>query len=102
LYGRVSVVIKVRVGVCCFEDWDCQYKLFGRIEEKKMAGSRSEYPAPFMKKDSFKSMREGFKEATRAELEPIDEDELQRKGAISVLSGLAYKAAVPGCVVDGE
>jgi hypothetical protein len=40
-------------------------------------------------------MRDGFKEATRAELEPIDEDELQRKGAISVVSGLAYKAAVP-------
>jgi hypothetical protein len=39
-----------------------------------------EYPAPFMKKDSFKSMRDGFKEASRAELQPIDEDELQRKG----------------------
>ena len=45
--------------------------------------SRSEYPAPFMKKDSFKALRESsFKGNIDAkpELQPIDEDEFQRKG----------------------
>ncbi len=49
--------------------------------------SRSEYPAPFLKKDSFRALREDSFKMTREALQQnseMDEDEMQRKGETHV------------------